>query len=169
MLGPNPDTVADFWRMVWEQGSAIIVMLTNLEEKGRVRTPPLTHTTHYLSLCVQTKCHQYWPEDKSGLFGRIRVHLQESLVLTDYTQRCFSLQMNSSKEERIVVQYHYTVWPDHGVPEYPTSLLHFVRKTMSVNPENSGPIVVHCRWGGDQLEFTISEFYSVSIFPTVLG
>jgi protein tyrosine phosphatase len=127
--GPNPDTVADFWRMVWEQGSAIIVMLTNLEEKGR------------------TKCHQYWPEDKSGLFGRIRVHLQESLVLTDYTQRCFSLQMNSSKEERIVVQYHYTVWPDHGVPEYPTSLLHFVRKTMSVNPENSGPIVVHCSAG----------------------
>ena len=153
VLGPNPDTVADFWRMVWEQGSAIIVMLTNLEEKGRVRNPP--HNPHktasvHVSVCreyIQVKCHQYWPEDKSGLFGRIRVHMQESLVLADYTQRCFSLQMNSSKEERIIVQYHYTVWPDHGVPEYPTSLLQFVRKVMSVNPENSGPIVVHCRWG----------------------
>ena len=155
-LGPNPDTVADFWRMIWEQGSAIIVMLTNLEEKGRVReTPsPLTPLPPSLALCVslQVKCHQYWPEDKSGLFGRIRVHLQESLVLADYTQRCFSMQMNSSKEERIVVQYHYTVWPDHGVPEYPTSLLHFVRKVMSINPENSGPIVVHCRWGPTKLK-----------------
>lgn len=93
----------------------------------------------------QVKCHLYWPEEKSGLYGRIRVHLQETLVLADYTQRAFSLQMNTSKEERIVTQYHYTVWPDHGVPEYPTSLLHFVRKVMAANPGNSGPIVVHCR------------------------
>ena len=71
--------------------------------------------------------------------------LQEKLVLADYTQRTFSLQMDNSKEERIVTQYHFTVWPDHGVPEYPTSVLHFVRKVMSSNPDNSGPIVVHCR------------------------
>jgi len=35
--GPVPASVPDFWRMVWEQGSATIVMLTNLEERGRVR------------------------------------------------------------------------------------------------------------------------------------
>ena len=35
--GPVPDSVPDFWRMVWEQSSATIVMVTNLEEKGRVR------------------------------------------------------------------------------------------------------------------------------------
>ena len=35
-LGPVPDSVPDFWRMVWEQGTATVVMLTNLEEKGRV-------------------------------------------------------------------------------------------------------------------------------------
>ena len=96
-------------------------------------------------MSLQVKCHQYWPDEKSGLYGRIRVHLQETLTLADYTQRSFSLQFNNSKEERIVTQYHYTVWPDHGVPEYPTSLLHFVRKIMAVNPENSGPMVVHCR------------------------
>lgn len=52
--GPVPDSVPDFWRMVWEQGSATIVMLTNLEEKGRVSTPIRdnpslhTYTTHFI-------------------------------------------------------------------------------------------------------------------------
>ena len=36
--GPTPGTVADFWRMVWEQETATIVMLTNLKEKGKVST-----------------------------------------------------------------------------------------------------------------------------------
>ena len=44
-------------------------------------------------------------------------------------------------------QYHFTVWPDHGVPEYPTPLLHFVRKVAASNPINAGPIVVHCSAG----------------------
>ena len=92
------------------------------------------------------KCHKYWPE-KSALYGDIHVHLQEELVLAEYTVRTFSLQQEGSKEERIVSQYHYTVWPDHGVPEYPTPLLHFVRKVAASNPINTGPMIVHCSAG----------------------
>ena len=77
----------------------------------------------------------------------MRVHIQEILVLAEYTVRTFSVTKDDSKDERIVTQYHYTIWPDHGVPEYPTSLLHFVRKVMVSNPPNSGPIVVHCSAG----------------------
>jgi netrin-G3 ligand len=61
--------------------------------------------------------------------------------------RTFSLQKAGNKTERIVRQYHFTVWPDHGVPEYPAQLLHFVYKVMLENPTKNGPLVVHCSAG----------------------
>ena len=36
--GPLPDTTDDFWRMLWEHKSTIVVMLTQLNESGRVST-----------------------------------------------------------------------------------------------------------------------------------
>ncbi len=81
------------------------------------------------------------------MFGSIRVQLQEVLILAEYTIRTISLQRDGSREERIITQYHFTVWPDHGVPSYPTPLLHFVRKISASNPVNSGPMVIHCSAG----------------------
>lgn len=69
------------------------------------------------------------------------------LLMPEYTIRTFSVAVAGSNDERRVTQYHCTIWPDHGMPEYPTSLLYFVRKVTVSNPLNSGPIVVHCSAG----------------------
>ena len=79
--------------------------------------------------------------------GNIRIVHQETIALAEYTVRTFSLQRDNSKEERIVRQFHFTIWPDHGVPEYPSPLLAFVRKVMNSNPNNAGPMIVHCSAG----------------------
>ncbi|XP_015777605.1 PREDICTED: receptor-type tyrosine-protein phosphatase delta-like [Acropora digitifera] len=127
--GPLPDTTEDFWRMVWEQNSKIIVMVTNLEERGRI------------------KCSQYWPSEGRETHGDIQVQLTETVELSDFTIRKFCLKKSSSKDERMVSQYHYTIWPDHGVPSCPTSLLAFVKKASAANPTDAGPMVVHCSAG----------------------
>ncbi|NXQ66353.1 PTPRS phosphatase, partial [Quiscalus mexicanus] len=49
--------------------------------------------------------------------------------------------------KREVRQFQFTAWPDHGVPEYPTPFLAFLRRVKTCNPPDAGPIVVHCSAG----------------------
>ncbi|XP_058490441.1 receptor-type tyrosine-protein phosphatase F isoform X9 [Solea solea] len=127
--GPLPETLSDFWRMVWEQRSNTIVMMTRLEEKSRV------------------KCDQYWPSRGTETYGMIQVTMLDTVELATYSVRTFALYKNGSSEKREVRQFQFMAWPDHGVPEYPTPILAFLRRVKSCNPPDAGPMVVHCSAG----------------------
>nr|XP_015220898.1 PREDICTED: receptor-type tyrosine-protein phosphatase S isoform X4 [Lepisosteus oculatus] len=127
--GTLPETFGDFWRMVWEQRSATIVMMTRLEEKSRI------------------KCDQYWPSRGTETYGMIQVTLLDTIELATFCVRTFSLHKNGSSEKREVRQFQFTAWPDHGVPEYPTPFLAFLRRVKTCNPPDAGPIIVHCSAG----------------------
>ncbi|XP_056613871.1 receptor-type tyrosine-protein phosphatase delta-like isoform X17 [Triplophysa dalaica] len=127
--GPLPETFGDFWRMIWEQRSANIVMMTKLEERSRV------------------KCDQYWPNRATETYGLIQVTLLDTVELATYCVRTFALYKNGSSEKREVRQFQFTAWPDHGVPEHPTPFLAFLRRVKSCNPPDAGPMVVHCSAG----------------------
>ncbi|XP_071062649.1 receptor-type tyrosine-protein phosphatase delta-like isoform X11 [Pseudochaenichthys georgianus] len=127
--GALPETFGEFWRMIWEQRSAIIVMMTKLEERSRV------------------KCDQYWPTRATETYGLIQVSLLDTVELATYCVRTFSLFKNGSSEKREVRQFQFTAWPDHGVPEHPTPFLAFLRRVKACNPPDAGPMVVHCSAG----------------------
>ncbi|XP_056437741.1 receptor-type tyrosine-protein phosphatase kappa isoform X4 [Gadus chalcogrammus] len=126
--GPVHETVYDFWRMAWQEQSACIVMVTNLVEVGRV------------------KCYKYWPDD-AEVYGDFKVTFVEVEPLAEYVVRTFTLERRGFNEVREVKQFHFTGWPDHGVPYHATGLLSFIRRVKVSNPPSAGPVVVHCSAG----------------------
>uniref|UniRef100_A0AAZ3RY68 Receptor-type tyrosine-protein phosphatase kappa n=1 Tax=Oncorhynchus tshawytscha TaxID=74940 RepID=A0AAZ3RY68_ONCTS len=126
--GPMQETVFDFWGMVWQENTAAIVMVTNLVEVGRV------------------KCCKYWPDD-TEIYRDIKVTLIETQLLSEYVIRTFAVEKRGAHEIREIRQFHFTGWPDHGVPYHATGLLGFVRRVKAKTLSNAGPMVIHCSAG----------------------
>ncbi|XP_054719961.1 tyrosine-protein phosphatase non-receptor type 11-like [Uloborus diversus] len=126
------NTVADFWRMVWQENTRVIVMTTKEIERGK------------------NKCARYWPdEDQAKEVGKFVLKNISESSTTDYILREFSLTKEENTEQRTIYHYHFTAWPDHGVPSDPGCVLNFLHdvnhRQESIN--GAGPIVVHCSAG----------------------
>ncbi|XP_047540723.1 tyrosine-protein phosphatase 69D isoform X2 [Vanessa atalanta] len=165
--GPTDTTVNDFWRMIWEHGLELIVMLTNLEEYSKV------------------KCSKYWPDEVRGVraFGNITVHHVSEKRYSDYIVRELKISkqpLNADGqpivenngiakrngdcgigdasaptsprelkgETRLVRQYHFLMWKDFAAPEHPHSILKFIKRVNEAWSNMVGrPVVVHCSAG----------------------
>nr|XP_015193870.1 PREDICTED: receptor-type tyrosine-protein phosphatase eta isoform X1 [Lepisosteus oculatus] len=128
--GPLPGTVNDFWRMIWEKNVHTLVMLTRCNEQGRV------------------KCEEYWPS-QTKVCSNITVTLTSEIPLEDWTIRDFKIKNTKTAETRNLRHFHFTAWPDHGVPETTELLIsfrHLVREHMDQFSRNS-PTIVHCSAG----------------------
>ena len=126
--GPLHSTRDDFWRMCWETNSRAIVMLTRCVEKGR------------------EKCDHYWPYDTQPVFyGDIQVTILNESHFPDWNISEFRMMRGDTV--RTIRHFHFTTWPDFGVPEPPQTLVRFVRAYRErVTPEQR-PVVVHCSAG----------------------
>ncbi|KAL3878243.1 hypothetical protein ACJMK2_030608 [Sinanodonta woodiana] len=127
--GTIATTLNDFWRMIWQHDVQQIVMLTGLTEQGK------------------HKCLQYWPNDGSSEYGMIRVEIIAEDVCTEYVIRSFIISKTGSKKQKTVNQFHFTSWPDRGVPETPSSLVQFWKKVRHSGNSHDAPILVHCSAG----------------------
>ncbi|XP_060234060.1 receptor-type tyrosine-protein phosphatase R isoform X1 [Meriones unguiculatus] len=125
--GPMINTVNDFWQMVWQEDSPVIVMITKLKEKNE-------------------KCVLYWPE-KRGIYGKVEVLVISVNECDNYTIRNLVLKQGSHTQH--VKHYWYTSWPDHKTPDSAQPLLQLMLDVEEdrLASEGRGPVVVHCSAG----------------------
>ncbi|KAL4233316.1 hypothetical protein ACF0H5_007998 [Mactra antiquata] len=155
--GPLPATRDDFWRMLWEQNARNIVMLTKCIEKGR------------------EKCDKYWPTGSDAVFyGDLQVATLNETLFPDWTVTEFRISLG--EQSRQIRHFHFTSWPDFGVPKKEQVLVRFVRMVREKLIKEAGPIIVHCSAGVgrsgtfvvlDRLLQHIKIQETVDIFSTV--
>lgn len=133
--GPLEHTVGHFWLMVWEQQSKAILMLNKIIEKKQI------------------KCHRYWPKREGPKLELPDVGLTVEFLTAEnyknFSKRLFRVTDVESTKSREVVQFHYTQWPDFGVPSSPIAFLQFLKQVRDsgVLDEHVGPPVIHCSAG----------------------
>ncbi|KAM7354360.1 tyrosine-protein phosphatase Lar isoform 4-T8 [Cochliomyia hominivorax] len=129
--GPLQDTAEDFWRMLWEHNSTIVVMLTKLKEMGR------------------EKCYQYWPHERSVRYQYYVVDPIAEYNMPQYKLREFKVTDARDGSSRTVRQFQFIDWPEQGVPKSGEGFIDFIGQVHKTKEQfgQDGPITVHCSAG----------------------
>uniref|UniRef100_A0A672RBS6 Receptor-type tyrosine-protein phosphatase F n=1 Tax=Sinocyclocheilus grahami TaxID=75366 RepID=A0A672RBS6_SINGR len=129
--GPLAETTEDFWRMLWEHNSTIVVMLTKLREMGR------------------EKCHQYWPAERSARYQYFVVDPMAEYNMPQYILREFKVTDARDGQSRTIRQFQFTDWPEQGVPKTGEGFIDFIGQVHKTKEQfgQDGPITVHCSAG----------------------
>ncbi|TNM87687.1 hypothetical protein fugu_005908 [Takifugu bimaculatus] len=129
--GPLAETTEDFWRMLWEHNSTIVVMLTKLREMGR------------------EKCHQYWPAERSARYQYFVVDPMAEYNMPQYILREFKVTDARDGQSRTIRQFQFTDWPEQGVPKTGEGFIDFIGQVHKTKEQfgQDGPISVHCSAG----------------------
>ncbi|XP_063405575.1 uncharacterized protein LOC134689200 isoform X8 [Mytilus trossulus] len=130
--GPLPHTLEDFWRMIEEQNVKVVMMACREVEAGK------------------KKCAQYWVEEGAelGRFGNYEVAcIRKEELADDCIER--HLQLITADGIQDVYQYHYTGWPDHGIPDDIDVILAMIKRMRDIRTKdpNHAAVVVHCSAG----------------------
>uniref|UniRef100_A0AAY4EJC1 protein-tyrosine-phosphatase n=1 Tax=Denticeps clupeoides TaxID=299321 RepID=A0AAY4EJC1_9TELE len=126
--GPLPNTIVDFWRMIWEH-NVVIIMACREFEMGR------------------KKCERYFPMlgDEPMSFGPFRISCESEQTRSDYFIRALTVEYEN--ETRRITQFHYINWPDHDVPSSFDSILDMIGLMREYQEHDNVPICVHCSAG----------------------
>ncbi|XP_075470706.1 tyrosine-protein phosphatase non-receptor type 21 isoform X3 [Ascaphus truei] len=140
--GPLQTTCQDFWQMVWEQGVAIIAMVTLEEEGGR------------------EKSYRYWPRlgsrHNTATYGRFKITTRFRTDSGCYATTGLKIKHLLTGQERTVWHLQYTDWPEHGHPEDLKGFLSYLEEIQSVRRHTNSttdptspnpPVLVHCSAG----------------------
>ncbi|EDQ91609.1 uncharacterized protein MONBRDRAFT_2175, partial [Monosiga brevicollis MX1] len=129
--GPKPETVDDFWRMVWEYRSEVVVMMTGIREGGRI------------------KCHRYWPEHTEAPLDtqNFQISIASTENMKHYILTKLTLEHRASGATRAVSHFWFTNWPDHGVPHETWEVIDLVKAVRRARTDRALPAVVHCSAG----------------------
>ncbi|KPI90607.1 putative Tyrosine specific protein phosphatase [Leptomonas seymouri] len=126
---PMKNTVLDFWRMVYENDCAYIVMLCAVKENGK------------------GKSETYWPpRGEMYDMGLVSVTVVAENVRQDSVHRRILLR-SVCGDEKEVYQMQYVAWPDQSVPQSSATLMEMIQ-TIAKSPHSTrSPIIVHCSGG----------------------
>ncbi|CAD8068231.1 unnamed protein product [Paramecium primaurelia] len=128
--GPIPESINDFWHMIWTNNVGVIIMLCTLYGRGSFQ------------------CEKYWPKvGQKAQYGPYEVN---SILLEENPQSLLKnkIIIKCQEQEREVIHYQWTDWDDFGVVEDDQfkiiDMLAEIANTAAI--QNKRP-VIHCSAG----------------------